>query len=78
MRHAVESLSRNSTKLASSCSSPVKPSMSSARRRLKMCVCPMLIVPRLLVKTRVVIIIIQKDIKEDVILGILVELQLLR
>ena len=42
---AVEALSRRSTKFASSPSSPVEPSMSSAKRRLVIVLPPMLTVP---------------------------------
>ena len=45
MPQAEEALSRRSTKFASSSSSPAKPSMSSAKRRLVIVLPPMLTVP---------------------------------
>ena len=45
MPYDVDVFSRHSTKLASSCSSPAKPSMSSAKRRLVIVLPPMLTVP---------------------------------
>ena len=76
MRYAVEILSRNSTTLTSSCCSPVKPSVSSAKRRLK-CLCSNADTARIVFQglSRDPL---QKDVEEHVILGILVELQLLR
>ena len=45
MPYDVDVFSRRSTKLASSCSSPAKPSMSSAKRRLVIVLPPMRTVP---------------------------------
>ena len=45
MPYDVDVFSRRSTKLTSSCSSPAKPSMSSAKRRLLIVLPPMLTVP---------------------------------
>ena len=45
MLYDVDGFSRRSTKLASSCSSPAKPLMSSAKRRLVIVLPPMLTVP---------------------------------
>ena len=45
MPYYIDVFSRRSTKLASSCSSPAKPSMSSAKRRLVIVLPPMLTLP---------------------------------
>ena len=69
MPYDVDVFSRCSTKLASSCSSPAKPSMSSAKRRLVIVLPPMLTVPWWSFP--------EKCWRALVIVGILVELRLL-
>ena len=76
MPYCVDVFSRRSTKLASSCSSPAKPSMSSAKRRLVTFLPPMMTVPWWFPKASIMIR-SRKCWRVLVIVGILVELRVL-